>query len=192
MKTLTHSQLVEKLKQLNGTAIVGLLTLTEADIYKTGNPHKVILKQVRSVGITGASYEGAVNRQAERVGISNPNFESSGLPDYEEWIVKGKIIRHKTKGTLYLRTQTTPGQRGQRSSARVLNYRTADGKFISYSEIAQFLKGPSESKKQSKIGLESRSGMTDDAPAQVWVRKYKFESIQKIRIQGETFAVTRD
>lgn len=177
MKTLNHSQLVEKIATIKGMAIVGLLATTDARARKTNNPFFPITKTIRAIGFVGANYENAVNREANRQG-ETPEFQAESLP-WGQWLIPGKIIEHK--GEMYLRTQTTPGNR-RKTPAKVLNYRAGDGKFISRDEAKPFLPVARESnKQQEETGIQQT----------VWVRTYSFDSLKKMRIAGQTYHITR-
>lgn len=174
MKTISQNQLLEIIRDSKGALIVGLLTLTDAKARKTNNPFGQIFKQVRSVGFVGADYQKAVERESGRQLTNSNDFQSESLP-WGEWLILNKVIIHK--GEFYLRTQTTPNQR-RKQAAKVLNYRDAGGKFLSFESIKNFLPPVYESaKQQDEAGLDKT----------VWVRTYKFSSIQKIRINGQTF-----
>lgn len=179
MKILTHSQLIEKLKSKPGVVIVGLLALTDARARKTNNPFGTIFKQIKTSGFVGADYERAVNRESSRQENSVPNFQAESLP-WGEWLIPNKVITHK--GEFYLRTQSTPGQR-RVVAARIIAYRDETGRFIPKDEAKKFIPEAKESEKQQKS-----TGITQT----VWVRTYKFNSIQKIRINGETFILKGD
>lgn len=175
MKTITHKQLAEMIAKSQGSLIVGIQALTDAKARKTGNKFGPIFKQVRAVGFVGADYEKAVNREAGRQG-EKPRFEAEKLP-WGKWLIPNKLIENN--GKLYLRTQSSPGVR-RKQPAKVLSYRDAMGKFLSREEIKPFLPPVYESaKQQSETGID----------ATVWVRTYAFDSIQKIRIAGQTFQV---
>lgn len=182
MQKITHSKLVEILAQSKGAFPVSLLSETDAKARKTGNPFGQINKISAVRTFTGADYENAVNREANRQGAEG-EFESEGLPDWKEQIVKNKVFRHKTEGTLYFRTQTTPEQR-KRSRSIVLAYRGPSGQFLKPSEVKPFLPPKSVSRKQESAGLSSKK--------QVEVREFKFDSIRKIRMNGETFELVND
>lgn len=184
MKTLTHSQFRNLLAARAGAAIVGIEALTDAGARKTGNPfpEKKVLKQVRVVGFVGADYEKAVQREGDRQGASeSATFEASPLK-WGQWDLPGKVITHG--GKFYLRTQSTPGQRN-RQPARLLAYRNVKGEFLSKDAVAPFLPEKSESAKQARVGLEG-------AASQVMVRTYAFDSIRKVRVNGETFELVAD
>ena len=177
MNKLSYQSLIEKLQNKAGTAIVGLLALTDAKANKTNNPFGDIFKQVRAVGFVGVNYEASVNREAGRQG-GQADFQADSLP-WGQWLVPNKVIEHK--GEFYLRTQTTPGTR-RNCPAKVLCYRDAAGHFLNKEKVKPFLPVARESnKQQEETGIEKT----------VWVRTYKFSSIQKIRIGGETYQLSK-
>lgn len=176
MKTITYSQLLAKLATINGLAIIGLHALTDTKARKTGNPFGQVFKQVSTVGFVGANYEDAVNREAIRQD-GYAEFQAEKLP-WGQWLIRNKVIEHN--GKLYLRTQTTPGNR-RKQPAKVTAYRTANGQFVSREDIKPFLPVARESNKQQKeTGIDQT----------VWVRTYAFDSIQRIRIAGQTYSLT--
>ena len=175
MKTINHAELLELVKRQNGAKPIGFTALTDAKARKTGNPFGKILKHVRAVGFVGADYQGAVQREASRQGADGSEFKADSLT-WGNWLVRNKVIEHKDG--LYLRTQTTPGQR-KRQPARLLAYRGDDGKFLSPDAVKPFLPPASDSAKQSAIGLDEK----------VMVRTYSFSSLQKVRIGGRTYQV---
>ena len=177
MKSLTHTQFFEIIKGTQGAAIVGLEAITDAKPLKTGNPFNGINKHVRAVGFVGANYGEAVKREGERQGADASAFVASPRP-YGEWLVPNKVATHK--GELYLRTQSTPNQR-RKQPARLLAYRDNSGKFLSKDEVKPFLPKKTESAKQAAAGLVGK----------VDVREYKFSSIRKVRVNGETFALIK-
>jgi len=176
MKTISQLELIGKLADRKGAVICGLLTLTDAKAKKTGNPYGTIYKLVRSVGFCGANYQAAVEREAIRQNTET-NFQSENLP-WGKWEVFGKVISHS--GEWYLRTESTPNQR-QIQSARVLAYLDAAGNVLDREKIKQFLPVARESAKQQAAGLNKT----------IFVRTYKFNSILKIRIFGETYGVAK-
>jgi hypothetical protein len=173
MKTITHTELANIIRNIPGTVIMGIQAATDARARKTGNPHGPITKVVRAVGIVGANYAGAVARE------SGADFKADALP-WGSWDTPSKLIRHN--GALYLRTQTRPGNR-RAQAARVLRYESQDGKRLRREDVKPFLPAPSVSRKQQDAGLET-------VKEQVWVRTYSFESLRKVRIQGRTYKVT--
>ena len=178
MKSLTHSQFVKIIQSTQGAAIVGLEAITDAKPLKTGNPFDGINKHVRAVGFVGANYGEAVKREGERQGADASGFVADSRP-WGQWLIPNKVAEHK--GELYLRTQSTPNQR-RKQPARLLAYRDNSGKFLSRDEVKPFLPKKTESAKQAAAGL---AGKVD-------VREYKFSSIRKVRVNGETFALVKD
>jgi len=177
MKILTHSQLVSTLDAMRGTVIVGITSLTDAKARKTGNPFTLpILKRIRTSGFTGADYGSGVLREANRQGVDGSNFQIEELP-WGKWLVFGKVILHK--GNYYLRTQTAPGQR-RTVPARLLGYFDASGNRLNPQDVKPFLPEKRESNKQ-----QEDAGLTDT----IWIRTYKFDSIQSIRINGQTYGL---
>lgn len=187
MKTLNHNQLAELIANTSGAVIVGLLALTDTKARKTGmtndrhglrmvaNPFGTIFKQVRAVGFCGADYTNAVKREAIRQDTGADTFQGNVLP-WGEWLVPNKVITHY--GTLYLRTQTTPNQR-RNQPAKLLCYRDATGKFLARDDVKPFLPERKESAKQQAHGLHDT----------VWVRVYRFDSLQRVRILGQTYLI---
>ena len=176
MKNISHSQLLDIVKNSRGTLIAGIEALTDAKARKTGNPFGTVFKHSRSVGFIGVNYENAVNREGVRQGVE-ANFEADSLP-WGEWLIPNKIISHK--GELYLRTQSTPGQR-MRQRAKILSYRNEVGAKLAREEVSPFLPPKVMSAKQARAGLAD----------EVSVRVFKFSSIQKIRVKGETFNLVK-
>lgn len=189
MDTLSYQQLLRWLVNTNGMIIVGLHCLVDARARKTNNPYGTITKRVRTVGFVGADYGLAVNREALRQGAS-PVFQSDPLP-WGEWLIPHKVITHN--GKLYLRTQTIPGNRRKQPAKVVAYYSTLHPtRTLTREQVQPWLPAPTESRKQSAIGLVSHSRFTDDTHNQVWVRIYAFDSIRKIRINGNTYKLVAD
>jgi hypothetical protein len=174
MKKLTFQEFAKRLETSKGAQIIGIEALIDARARKTGNPFGAISKHVRAVGFTGAGYEDAVNREGNRQGISNPDFQAEKLP-WGEWVIQNKLISHK--GELYLRTQSTPGQR-RKQAARVLGYKGENGQSLTRDEVKAFLPEVRESAKQ-----QDESGLSET----VWVRTYKLANVLKLRAWGQTF-----
>lgn len=178
MKTITHSQLIEAIKNIKGTRPVGIDSLTDAGLLKTGNPHKNVRKKARFVAMLGANYGAAVNRQADRE--HNLTAEEKFIPAplaWGEWM-EGAVNKIKThKGKFYLRTQTTPGERRVRKAK--VEFIAESGEKLDYQTVKPFIKVREEGARQLDHGNHQT----------VNVRDFSFDSIQKIRIGGETFAV---
>lgn len=177
MKKLTHNQFAQMLADVKGVALVGLSTLTDAKARKTNNPFGIIFKQCRGVGLVGADYQASVNREGERQGVQ-ADYQAESLP-WGQWKIANKVIEHK--GQLYLRTQSSPGQR-RKSPVRLIAYRNATGQFLPSDKVKPFIPETRESEKQQNSGLEKT----------VWVRTYGFNSIKKVRVNGQTFELVAD
>jgi hypothetical protein len=178
MKTLTPGKLVALLQGMSGALPVGIEAETDARLLKTGNPFKNCLKYIRAVGFCGASYEKAVKREGDRQGVE-ADFKAQGLPwQGAEWVIPNKVLTYK--GDLYLRVQSSPGQR-KRQPAKVLSYR-ANGEFVDYEKVKPFIPEKSESKRQQEAGLDET----------IHVRTYKFSSLKKVRIGGTTYELVNN
>ena len=177
MQTINHKQLYDLIADTKGAAIVGILALTDAKAKKTGNPfpEKLVFKMVRAVAFVGANYQSAVEREQGRQGESG-EFIAESLP-WGQWAIDNKVIKHK--GEFYLRTQSTPGQR-RAQAARLLGYFDLGGDELTREQVAPFLPAVYESAKQ-----QGEAGLSNT----VWVRAYKFSSLLRIRINGQTYRV---
>lgn len=174
MKKLTHSQLIARLST-SGVKLVGLVTVTDTKARKTDNPFGSIFKVCRLVGMVGANYEAAVQREgAERQGAEKAIEFKADSRKWGTWVIPSKVATHE--GNYYLRTISTPGQRKLKTT-KVLSYRDAQGNVLNREEVKQFLPAPSKSTKQLDTGMV----------ATVDVREFKFTGIHRIRIDGETF-----
>lgn len=177
MQTINHKQLFDLIANTSGAKPVGILALTDAKAKKTGNPfpEKLVFKMVRAVAFTGANYQSAVEREQGRQGATGI-FDGESLP-WGQWAIVNKIIEHK--GDFYLRTQSTPGQR-RAQAARLLGYFDLNGGELTREQVVPFLPAVYESAKQ-----QDEAGLSNT----VWVRAYKFSSLLRIRINGQTYRV---
>lgn len=173
---LTQEKFLKFLSLRKGTVIVGLETLTDAKAKK--NPFGIVLKRARGAAMVGARYEAGVNRQRDRVNAQGPVFRSEPLP-WGEWMpdFEGKIIEYN--GELYLRVQSTPGQR-RKAPVKIIQYLNQNGDVLNPDSVKRFLPAPSFSFKQAISGL-------NPTEEQVWVRNIALKSIQKIRVDGNTY-----
>lgn len=177
MKTITPAELVKKITEINGNVFCVIESLTDSKARKTGNPFGLILKQARALVSIGANYENAVNAQGGREQNDNAGaFEAAPLP-WGEWLVPNRLITHK--GEIYVRTQSTPGMRKARP-ARV-QYRDAEGRYLSREQVQPFLPEKKESARQAAFGNAG----------EIEVRTLKISSIRRIRIGGETLTIKR-
>jgi hypothetical protein len=185
MKSITHSQLVELLRASKGALPVGIRAVTDAKLLKTGNPYVNVTKEIRAVAFVGADYGDAVRREGVgRQGAFEADaFVSAPLPAWKGVVIPNKVYCHKGNGRLYLRTQSTPGMR-KRQPAKVISYNDASGKVLSHEQVRPYLPAKSVSAKQSAVGM--------DAPLQVDVREYAFDSIRVLRIGGRAYRLLPD
>ncbi|RTL00395.1 MAG: hypothetical protein EKK57_07280 [Proteobacteria bacterium] len=183
MKKISHTELIELVKNSPGAFPVGILSETDARAKKTGNPYGEIRKRVYCVGFVGANYEASVNREAGRQGGDGTGSFVAKPRQWGEWLpgLESKVATHK--GRLYLRTQSTPGQR-EKQKAEVLFYRGQNGQFLRHRDVAPFLPAKSVSSRQLTVGVGS-----DAQAEQIDVREYAFDNILRIRHKGETFEV---
>lgn len=184
MKSLTHSQFVALLKSKGGALPVGLRATTDAKLLKTNNPFVGVVKDVRAVGFVGANYERAVQREGVvRQGHSDADAFVVESRPWGQWVsgLESKVATHK--GRFYLRTQTTPGMR-KRQPAKVIAYRDASGAKLTYADVAPYMPAKSTSAKQAAVGM--------DAPNQVAVREYAFDSIKVVRVGGRSYKLIAD
>lgn len=180
MKTLTYADLIKAL-ETPGCRIAALETLTDARLLKTGNTLGDVFKKSRVVAMVGAKYEDSVNRQHMREHAEQGFFRADTLPRLNDrWLVPNKVIINDETGTLYLRTQTTPGQRKVRPAK--VAYVNADGRLLSRETVAPFLPKKHGNAKQEAYGVQG----------EIMVRDYKFSSIMRLRLNGETVALQHE
>jgi hypothetical protein len=182
MNTLTHSQLVALLAGIKGATFASLISQTDARLKKTGNPLALPVVKQAIVSVTiGAEYQSAVNREANRQ-ESQAEFIAGALPKGRNWLVHGKVLVSDDGSKLYLRTQSTPGQR-QRKFAKLIGYKDATGAPVTKQAVKPFLPIAYESSKQ-----QGATGICET----VHVRDYLFTSIRSIRLNGETFKLVAE
>ena len=184
MKNITQEKFVALLEAIKGAAIIGIEAQTDTGARKTGNPYKdcLILKKTRLAAMLGADYGRAVNSELLSTGAGVPEFKSAGLPEWAESLIPGKVVRHKTKGTLYITTLSRPGQR-KVSPVKLLGYFDADGTPIAKLDAEKYIAPKKESAKQASAGLDGKE-------SQVRFNYYKLESLLKVRVAGINYRVT--
>jgi hypothetical protein len=69
---------------------------------KTKKNSPEIQKRVRAVGRIGIEYDNIAKVKEKRENGSLPS-ENAGLQDWQEWVNYPYLLKHKSKGTLYLR-----------------------------------------------------------------------------------------
>ena len=163
------NKLVELISAIKGCQFANITALTNAEMNKRHNPFYGRVQKLTSMTIQlNYSYENAVNRHLSNNGLEE-NFVADKLT-WGEWLIPNKIIAHK--GEMYLRTYVP------RNAKPIVIY-LLDGRKATDEEInafKSFLKQSTNSKKQSKYGLE------DDE--QVKPRTFSFESIQRLHTNG--------
>jgi hypothetical protein len=178
---ITHSQLVNLISTRKGAVAIGIEAVTDARARKTGNPHGAIFKVSRSSALCGVNYEAAINRRLDGQGDA-PAFKAESLWNGKgEYVVPGKIARHKETGRLYLAIQASDKQ-FQAFPAKV-SYQDGEGKPLAYDEVKPFLPESSFSVKQAAAGLSEN---------QQNVRLYALDSLTAIHLDGETLEVVTD
>jgi hypothetical protein len=177
---LTHSELIKALADKAGAVIMGIETATVPKMRKTGNPFLGVVKTSRFAGMIGVNYEAAVNRRLEGQGDA-PSFQSEAIWNGKgEYMIPGKIVRHKETGKLYLAVQGSDKQWD--AFPATVKYLDGD-KEIAYRDIESFLVKAAPSAKQASHGLSDN---------QQNVRFYALENVKRIHYQGETMEVVPD
>lgn len=92
-----------------------------------------VRKMVRMVGRVGVEYDSLKSVQQKRSNGQLPS-ENQGLAEWAEWVQYPFVIRHKTKGTLYLRMYKGTSAKVHPSVAFLL-----DSKAVSFEAIEQHL-----------------------------------------------------
>jgi len=175
MKILTHTQLTEMLAAHRGVAILSIVSVTEPKFRKTGCPFTTLQKVEYKRVVVGANYQRAVNRQiTAETGEQEPAFKASPRK-WGEYLVPDKVVIYL--GQLYLSTQA----RNPRKPMKTVWL--ADGKEVSKDEVKDYL-SVSTSRKQEEHGLHGKK--------QVMVRDFKMESVKKIMMDHEEYALTSD
>ena len=162
MKTITKTELIEKLNAIKGTTFISLDMVTAPRMRKTGNPYMGATKTVSLSGAFNFDYENSVNNQLEREG-KEANFESQGRAWGQR---EGNLIEHK--GVHYVQLKV------QGSSEPVFRY---EGKEISKDVLEPFLQESHKPHTQESLEKE------------VVVRDVKLDNIKAIRVAGEELLV---
>lgn len=104
--------LLSRLVGLVGASFVGLITVTEPKMRKTGNPYAgKVVKVARTSGQVNFDYDGAVGRAREKEGKPAEDWQK-GESWHEPYMIDGKytpFCRHKKDGTLYVRVRHMGG-----------------------------------------------------------------------------------
>lgn len=152
------------LEGIKGATFATLVTSTEPELKKTGNPYTDVRKVSRVNVCLGFQYENAVNRQREREG-NDEEFVSAP----RSWGRKISPMFVEHKGKLYLETKV------EKSLSTTY---LSKGREISSDDIAPFLRSRSGSGRQE----------TEKA---IVVRDYSLESILSLTVGGQDYTVAR-
>jgi len=184
MKNISQEKFVALLEALKGATVIGIEAKTDTGARKTDNPYpeKLILKKTRLAAMLGANYERAVNSELLSTGAGAPEFKSAGLPLWAESVIPGKVVRHKTNGTLYITTLSRPGSR-KVSPVKLLGYFDKFGNPIAKPDAEKLITPKKESAKQASAGLDGKE-------KQVRYNLYKLESLLKVRVSGINYSLT--
>lgn len=98
---------------------------------RKGSPK--VRKMVRMVGRIGVEYDALKAVQQKRSNGELPS-ENQGLAEWAEWVQYPFVIRHRTKGTLYLRMYKGTSKKTHPSVAYIL-----DGKAVSFEAVEAML-----------------------------------------------------
>lgn len=167
MKTLTGNELVNMLtNEVRGTSIVTILSETEPEMRKTGNPFadKGIVKVQFLNGLIGYDYENAINKLAGKEGKA----EREAKPRKWGVLTEDRIfVTHKGNWYLRMKVEKSTGKR----------YIDSEGNEISVTLLKPFLV------------VKSRSSSQSDLEGEVIERDIKISHIKTIAFKGETYAI---
>lgn len=161
MNILTHSQFASLLAAKKGAMILSIVSDTKPDFYKRGCPFSEIRKVEYKRVVSGAKYQDAVIRQG------GEGFKAGPLPygNFASEELTNKVIKTDS-GKYQLRTQSRNPRKPIKTTW------VADGEVVDYQVIKQYLKPPSESKKQAEVGVTGKK--------QVKPRNFDFPNILKV------------
>lgn len=160
-QTITRNEFAALLDARGGCAPVGILTVTQPKMRKTGNPFSVVSRICRRNGFVGGDYESIVNNKQEREG-GERDFEAEPLPWGRH--VSRFFIAHN--GALYLKFFS------RRAGVEGVDLWLADGKAVPEEAVQPFL----------SAHKESASGVA-------W-RAIKLDNVQEVVMDGQTFSLT--
>lgn len=149
-----------------------LTTITIPKMNKRNNPYygRVTKKSVITGVRTGVSYERCVDASLLRNDIDNHIVTEK--PYGKSFLVVNKILMSdKDNNQLYLRTSWDKSTKVQSSTLYLDGQEVTDTDILA--EIKSFMPKPSESKKQTDLGLTGQE--------QISIKDYKFESIKEIK-----------
>lgn len=168
MKTLTGNELVNMLStEVRGTSIVTILSETEPEMRKTGNPFadKGIVKVQFLNGVIGYDYENAINKLAEKEGKA----EREAKPRKWGVLTEDRIfVTHKGNWYLRMKVEKSTGKR----------YIDSDGNEVDETLLKPFL-----------VVQSSKSSSQSDLEGKVIERDVKIGHVKTIAFKGETYAI---
>ena len=160
---LTIEDIVRLLQAEKGAEFITIVAETKPKVRKTGNPYKEIVKRSVVNGMINYNYEGNVNREREREGLT-ADFKASA-PAWGTRVGNSCIIEHKGKKYIDFRL------------LNVLDTEyIADGKKVNIDDIKDFLP---KRKSSGRQGVEK----------EIKVCRYSLDSIKEIRMNGYVYKV---
>lgn len=164
MKTISKSELIERINEVKGTTIVSIDVVTEPRMRKTDNPYLGAMKTVSLSGVINFDYENTVNKQLQREG-KEPEFKAQE----RAWGVhEGNWITHK--GEYYMQVKV------QGASEPVYYYKGCE---LPKTALQPFLQESSKPHTQESVEKE------------VVVRDVKLSNIKVIRALGDEYLVVQ-
>ena len=177
MQTINTNSILSVLSNINNGSFVGVHSLTEPKMRKTGNPfngHRVQKMTIQTLQ-WGYNYANAVNN---RIGdAKHETFVADPLA-WGEWLIPNKVITHK--GKLYARFYKVDNEMCKSNTIYLI-----DGVMASEEQeevIKSFLIESSSSARQSEVGLTEH---------QVKPRNFAFDSIIGLSVNGEMYNVVK-
>jgi hypothetical protein len=167
MKKITHEMLKDRLLAQKSATFVSIETVTEAQKSKA-KAAQVVLKTSYINGIVRFDYSKSVSNQEKREGFEGETFKAQPRKwgvRLEDGKVNCPVVEHKGEFYMTILPQkvVTPPQF------------FTEGKEVTKEEIAHLLPAPRPASTQ------------DHLEKKVIPRDYKFKSIRRITIGGETF-----
>lgn len=170
VSAITEVRLVEMLRQNKGATIVTIVTRTEPDMRKTGNPFVGrVVKVSRVNGMLGFNYSNSVNRQLEREGEV-----ADFVAQPRKWgnrIEGTPLVEHKGNYYVEMKVEKSLGHRFEWTDGTIL-----DDKAIENMKVFMPIKSSSSSQGTDK---------------EIILRDYKVASIIAITYRGHCYLVAR-
>jgi len=167
---INESQLIDMLLKNKGATIVTIVTRTEPDMRKTGNPFTgKVFKISRVNGMIGFNYTNSVNNQLKREGEV-----ADFVAQPRKWGVRidgTPLLEHKGNYYIEMKVEKSLGHR----------YEWADGKELDDASVADMSAFMSVHNKPTTQGTEK----------EIILRDYKTASILSITYRGTCYLVAR-